>query len=213
MQSSIEGNFSTGQRPKSSNRIFIILLTTAVSLVMVYFLLAELISSKTQFDVADKENPKIVAMLNTQLQKNIDKHEKNTFHPGYLPTAKAYVAAYLKTIAKLESYSRYGVASSRGRNAIEVRIAFKDGTVAEKLYTGNTSSHVMPPPLLLSVTMNDGIAVKVWTNGVEKKGSPEWIVNDLNTLIEAAVFYDIKRNRNGYYPADKTPQDFEKEWE
>lgn len=197
---------------KNSSTI-IILITTGVAVAVGYFLFTNLFTSRSEFDKPEKENPKIITMFDKQLKAKIEDYEQNSFHPGYLPTAQQHVASYLRTITKIESYSRYGVNSSRPHNAIEVSVTFKDGLVAEDLYTGQSSSHVMPPPLLISVSLENGKTTKVLTNGVEKKGAPEWIVNDLNVLIKAAIRYDEQRNRNAYYPPEKTKQDYEREWE
>ena len=205
-------NHTGNNRPKKANTV-IILVVTALAVVAGFFLFSEFFSAKSAFDIPDKDNPKIVSMFDKQLQVNIEDHEQNSFHPGYLPTAKQYVADYLKTLTEIESYSRYGVTSSRARNAIELRLTFADGTVAEKVYTGRTSSHVLPPPLLMKVTLKEGRTIKVLTNGMEKSGSPDWIIPDINYLIQAAIGYDKQRNKNAYYPAQKTKQDFEKEWQ
>lgn len=207
MQTNTENNI-----PKKASKIFIIVVSAA-AFIAGYFLFTQFFSSKSEFDVTNKENSKIVPMFDKQLQANINNHEQNTFNPGYLSTAKQYVASYLKTITEIESYSRYGVTSAQARNAIEVRLKFADGTTVEKVYTGKSSSHIMPPPLLIKVILKDGKTVKVFTNGMEKSGSPEWIIPDLNNLIHAAISYDKQRNHNSYYPAQKSKQDFEKEWE
>lgn len=61
--------------------------------------------------------------------------------------------------------------------------------------------------------MSDGKATRVFTNGQEKKGSPDWINSDLNILIDHAISHDISQNPNHYFPQQKAQKDFEKEWE
>ncbi|PSK94648.1 hypothetical protein [Taibaiella chishuiensis] len=56
-----------------------------------------------------------------------------------------------------------------------------------------------------------GKVSRVWTNGAELKGSPDWITNDLNTLIKSAIPYDMDKNRNSYFLPHKTQTDFKKE--
>lgn len=206
-----QGNNTTHQIPRKTNTAVILIISAAV-VVVGYILYSIMFPSTSEFDIPNKENPKMVAMFDKQLQVNIDDHERNTFHPGYLPTAKDHVAAYLKTLSKIESYSRHGVTSSQARNAILLRLTFTNGTIAEKVYTGHTSSHLMPPPLLMSVDITEGKTIKVLTNGMEKSGSPDWVIPEINTLISSAINYDKRQNNNAYFPAAKTKQDFEKEW-
>lgn len=205
-------NTNLSNAPKKTN-LLVILIISAAAVAVGYIMFTMFFPSRTAFDIPDKTSPKMVAMFDKQLQVNIDDHEQNSFHPGYLPTAKEHVAAYIKTITKLESYSRHGVNSSQARNAILLRITFADGSVVDKVHTGLTSSHVMPPPLLMNVSIKDGKTVSVLTNGMEKKGSPDWVIPDLNTVINAAISYDKNKNNNAYFPPTKTKQDFEKEWE
>ena len=164
-------------------------------------------------DIPSIDNPKIISMFDEQLEKGISNHTKSAMNPGYNETSHLRAKDFLSSITKLETYSRYGVTSTRARNAIELRIYFKNGSKIDKVYTGNSSSHVMPPPLLLSVTLEDGKTKKVLTNGVEKKGSPEWIINDLNTIIDAAIGYDQQINHDFYFAKMKTQKDFNKEWD
>jgi len=170
-------------------------------------------SSSSEFDSPTIENSKIIPMFDEQLEKSIGKYTQSIMHPGYLETSHIRAQAFLNTISKLETYSRYGVTSTRARNAIELRIILKDGRKVEKIYTGLTSSHVMPPPLLMSVELDNGKTKKVLTNGVEKKGSPDWIIYDLSTIIESAIGYDITVNRDYYFGPTKTLKDFKKEWD
>lgn len=185
--------------------------TLLFGLIIFYFTFG--FPSTSEFDIPTSENKKIIAMFDEQLEKSISNHTKSSFYPGYLETSHIRARNFLNSITKLESYSRYGVTSSRPHNAIEMKIFFKNGTKVEKVYTGLSSSHVMPPPLLLSITLKDGKTQKVLTNGVEKKGSPEWIINDLSTLIDAAISYDQEINHDLYFPSVKTQKDFDKEWD
>lgn len=169
-------------------------------------------SKKSEFDIPDKENDKIVNMFNIEVEKQIDAHTQTMMHSGYTLESRQNTLDYLKTIKSIESYARYGVRSTRPRNLLELIITFNDGSIAEKVYTGHSCSGFMEPCLLLKVEMKDGKATRVFTNGQEKKGSPAWIVNDLNILINQAISNDISQNPDHYFPPQKTQQDFQKEW-
>lgn len=182
--------------------------------ILFYFLVFEnKWQQKSKFDFPDQQNDKIVNMLNIQIDKEIEDHTQSAMYPGYSPKSRQTTINFLKTIKFIESYARYGVESKRARNNLELKIIFNDGTVAEKVYTGHSCSGFLNPCLLMKVEMQDGKALRVFTNGQEKKGSPDWIINDLNVLIEKAISYDIDRNYEGYFPPKKTQNDFEKEWE
>lgn len=184
-----------------------------LSAIIVYAFLGDLFIPRSEFDVANKQNDKIINMLNTQIENEIENHTQSPMHPGYIPVSRQNAINYLKTIRTIESYSRYGVKSTKPRNYLELKIAFNDGTTAEEVYTGHPCSGYMGPCLLMKVEMKDGKAVKVFTNGQEKNGSPEWIIPDLSILIEKAIFYDIRRNHDKYFPPYKTQKNFDKEWE
>lgn len=182
--------------------------------ILFYFLVFETKwNQKSKFDIPDQQNDKIVNMLNIQIDKEIEDHTQSTMYPGYSEKSRQTTIDFLKTIKSIESYARYCVESERVRNNLELKIIFNDGNVAEKVYTGHSCSGFLDPCLLIKVELQNGKAVRVFTNGQEKKGSPDWIINDLNILIEKAISYDIDRNYEGYFPPKKTQNDFEKEWE
>lgn len=182
--------------------------------ILFYFLFFEVKwQQSSKFNIPDQQNDKIVKMMNIQIEKEIEDHTQSEMHPGYRPESRQTTIDFLKTIKSIESYARYGVESKRARNNLELKIIFNDGTVAEKVYTGHSCSGFLDPCLLMKVEMKNGKAIKAFTNGQEKKGSPDWIINDLNVLIEKAISYDIDRNYEGYFPPKKTENDFEKEWE
>ncbi|MCE3076462.1 hypothetical protein [Chryseobacterium gwangjuense] len=178
-----------------------------------YIFFGDLFTRPSKFDVPDQQNDKIINMFNKQIEQEIENHTQSTMHPGYIPEARQNTIDYLKSIQSIESYARDGVKSAQPRNYLELNIIFNDGTVAKKVYTGYTCSAYLGPCLLMKVEMKDGKAVKVFTNGQEKKGSPDWIIPDLNILINKAIAYDIQRNNDSYFEPRKNQKDFDKEWE
>lgn len=178
-----------------------------------YIFLGNLFTAPSKFDIADQQNDKIVNMFNKQIEQEIEDHTQSVMHPGYIPEARQHTIDYLKSIQSIESYARDGVKSAQPRNYLELNIVFNDGTVAKNVYTGYTCSAYLGPCLLMKVEMKDGKAVKVFTNGQEKKGSPDWIIPDLNILINKAITYDIIKNHDKYFEPQKSQKDFDKEWE
>ncbi|MCW3159781.1 hypothetical protein [Chryseobacterium oryctis] len=198
---------------KKSNSLIVILVVFVTAIVIGYILFKNALPSHSEFDVIDKPNDKVVNMVNEQIERQIENHTQNIMHPGYIPESRQNTIDYLKTIKTIESYARHGVESTQPRNYLELKITFNDGTVAEKVYTGHPCSGYMSPCLLLKVEMENGKAIHVFTNGQEKKGSPDWIINDLNTLIKSAISYDMSKNQDNYFAPEKTQKDFDKEWE
>ncbi|MBB4806083.1 competence protein ComGC [Chryseobacterium defluvii] len=181
--------------------------------VLAYAFMGDLFTPRSEFDVPNKQNDKIISMFNSQIEREIEDHTQSVMHPGYIPESRQNTIDYLKSIRSIESYSRHGVKSTQPRNYIELKISFNNGTIAEKVYTSHPCSGYMEPCLLMKVEMKDGKAVRIFTNGQEKKGSPDWITPDLNILIDRAISYDIGRNHDRYFAPKKTQRDFDKEWE
>lgn len=190
-----------------------ILIIAAISAGILYAFLGNPFGSKSEFDKVDQSNDKIISMFNAQVDQQIESHTQSTMYSGYISESRQNTINYLKTIKTIESSARYGVQSTQPRNYLELTITFNDGTIAKEVYTGHSCSGYIGPCLLMKVEMSDGKAVKVYTNGQEKKGSPDWIIPDLNIMIEKAISYDMGKNRNSYFPPEKKQQDFDKEWE
>lgn len=178
-----------------------------------YAFLGDLFTQRSKFDVPDQQNDKIINMFNKQIEQEIENHTQSLMYPGYIPEARQNTINYLKSIQSIESYARHGAKSTQPRNYIELKIGFNDGTFAEDVYTGHPCTAYLEPCFLMKVEMKDGKAVKVFTNGQEKKGSPDWIIPDLNILINKAIAYDIQKNSNKYFEPQKNQKDFDKEWE
>jgi len=205
-------NYRTGMKKTIIVIISVLFLITFMA-GMFYIFFGDPYFSRSEFDIPDKPNDKMISMFNAEVEKEIENHTQSAMYPGYIPESRQNVIKYLKTIKSIQSTTRYGVKSTRPRNELELKIIFNNGTVAEEVYTGHTCSGYVSPCLLMKVEMNNGKAVKIFTNGQEKKGSPEWIMPDLNTLIEKTISYDIRRNHDKYFEPEKSQKDFDREWE
>jgi hypothetical protein len=181
--------------------------------ILIFLFYSEFFNSKTEFDIPNKENSKIVEMFDKQIQYQIEQHTQSHMNPGYIEGSRQQTINFLSTISSIESYARYGVTSTQSRNYLEMKITFNNGTVAEKVYTGLSCSGYFEPCLLMKVFLKNGKTAKIYTNGSEKRGSPDNIINDLNTLINRAISYDISRNHDAYFPKEKNQKDFDNEWE
>lgn len=169
--------------------------------------------SRSEFDTPGRQNDKMIGMLNAEIDKEINDHTQSVMYPGYIPEARQNTIAFLQSIKSIESYARYGVKSTQPRNYIELKITFNDGSEASEVYTGRPCSAYIETCLLIKAEMKNGKAQKVYTNGQERKGSPEWIKPDLNLLIDRAISYDIGKHHDRYFAPEKTQKDFDHEWE
>lgn len=195
----------------------IIVIISAIVLIafatgMFYIFFGDQFFSRSELDVPDQSNDKMIGMFNLQIEKEIENHTQSIMYPGYIPESRQNTIDFLKTIQSIESSTRYGVKSTRPRNNLELKVTFNDGSIAEKIYTGHTCSGMISPCLLMKVTMKDGKATHILTNGVERKGSPDWIIPDLNIMINKAISYDIDKNPTRYFAPEKSQRDFDKEW-
>ncbi len=170
-------------------------------------------SDKSKFDVINKENPKMVDMSNIQVERALKDHTHSVMYPGYIEESGLNAKKYLSTIKSIEKYSRYGVMSTQSRNNVYLKIVFNSGKIVDDVYTGETVNGILGASLLIRVHLKDGKVFKVETNGIEKKGAPDWVINDLYNLFDDAIGYDIKTKPTNYFPPEKTSKDFEKEWE
>jgi hypothetical protein len=206
-------NNNSQQTSTSKSKLFLMFfIGLLVAAVFSFLIFSEFFNSKSEFDIVDQENDKIIGMFEQQIQYQIDQHTHGTMNPGYITGSRQQTINYLATITSIESYARYGVTSTQSRNYKELKITFNNGTISDKIYSGLTCSGYFTPCLLLKVMLKNGKTTKVYTNGSEKLGSPDAIINDLNTLIDRAISFDISRNHDSYFPKEKTQQDFDAEW-
>lgn len=199
-------------KPMPKGRILLIVIILS-SLILGFLFNDIIFPRRSAYDKADKPNDKMIPMFNAAIEREIDDHTQSDAHPGYIPGSRQRSIDYLKTIKYIEGYARYGVESTRPHNYLELKIGFADGKIAEEVYTGQSVSPLVGIAVLMKVEIDNGKVVKVYTNGQEKKGSPEWVIPDINTMINKAIAYDIDQHHDKYFPPQKTSKDFEQEWE
>ncbi|MGK6343833.1 hypothetical protein ACMGDK_16550 [Chryseobacterium sp. DT-3] len=170
-------------------------------------------TSRSEFDVVDKPNDKMIPMFNAEIDRQIEEHTQSINHIGYIKESRQNTINYLKSLKSIEGYARYGVKSTKARNYIELKIEFNNGKVVDQIYTGQSISGYMAPSLLMKVNMINGKAVKVYTNGLERKNLPEWAIPDIQLMINKAITYDVIQHWDAYFAPNKTQEEINKEWE
>lgn len=168
---------------------------------------------RSEFDVVDQPNDKMIPMFNIEIDRQIEEHTQSIDHRGYSKESRQNTINYLKSLRSIEGYARYGVKSTKARNYIELKIEFSNGKVVDQIYTGQSISGYMAPSLLIKVNMINGKAVKVYTNGQERKNVPESSIPDIRLMIDKAIAYDIIQHRDAYFVPAKTQEEINKEWQ
>ncbi len=135
-------------------------------------------------DRVDQENTKLVAMFNEHLASEKTKLRDLVERKIYLPEAIEAFDAQLARLKTVETYTRYGMNSLRNRNSVEIAVTFRDESARRGIYTGqgwHGSSFF--PIKLIRIEFQNAVAVRAWTNGVERQSLPDsheirnWLAN------------------------------------
>lgn len=194
---------------KTKKWLIISLLVLIEFVVMIWIFMP----NKSEWDVIDKENPKLVAMANEQFDRLIENHTKSSFYPGYNEHSHINAQKFFNSLRSAETYARHGVMSTKSRNNIYLKLEFNNGEQVKKVYTSKTATGIIGPTLMLKYYFENGKIKQVFTNGVELDGSPDWVKNDLYDYLYSTLGYDIQLNWNDYFEPSKTKSDYKKEWE
>lgn len=125
-------------------------------------------------DRVDQENAKLVAMFNEHLASEKAEIRDLVERKIYLPSAIEAFDAHLARLKTVETYTRYGMNSLRNRNAVEIAVSFQDGTRREGIYTGQVwHGSSFFPIKLVRIEFQNALAVRAWTNGVERQSLPD----------------------------------------
>ena len=168
---------------------------------------------KNEYDEVTKENNKIGILYDSLYSHELRRIQQH-WYSGYKDSAYVRFEKLPTLIQKIETYARYGSGNDSKSNLLEVRITFKNGDVANELYTGvRVLTSMIAPQLLLKLEFENGKVFKSYSNGVELNGSPNDITNDLLLVLETLSNYDAKKNHSDYYDPPKTDEDLKKEWD
>jgi hypothetical protein len=170
---------------------------------------------KTGNAESDKMLAQMDAMQESMKAKMAEKMKGVGFNAIYNQQAPKNGDTYFKTIKEVETYARYGTESGDKFNHVEIRITFANGIVADKIYTGNRvlQSFGMGAQFLTKFIFEKGRVVRSYTNGAELQGGPDYVINDIRTVIEKVTHYDWEANHNKYFLPEKTQSDYKKEWD
>lgn len=139
--------------------------------------------------------------------------DKPVFNSNYTQEAKSNAQKFLGTISMIESYARYGVMSDRVHNKLELKISFIDSAEADDISTGKSIYGKTGPNVLFKILVSQGRVTQVYSNGVELKNPPDWVINDIKTVVESTLSYDIARTPDNYFKAGKTKDEIKQDWE
>jgi hypothetical protein len=169
---------------------------------------------KTEFDKVETENEKLIPLFYASLNKEVQMY-KSGWYSGCRKSAYMQVENVFTTIKEISTYTRYGLGSSQSHNRVLVQVEYNNGKKVIDLYTdvGWNGQSRLGTPLLLKFIFENGKIVKAFSNGVEKDKSPEEAKAPIDHIINAVIHKDARDNKELYYLAEKTKDDFKKEWD
>lgn len=181
-----------------------------------YFLYTKQNSIKrNEFDIVNKENEKMIPLFSSAYNDEKKMYRGDQWSPGCKKTAPVRIDSFFSTIKEIETYSMYGLASSRLRNRILVKLIYVDGKTKIDIPTSNSWSgkYLGEYPLLLKFYLENGQIKKALSNGVEMNSSPDGTQNPLHNLIETLIKFDMDEHHSDYFLDTKTNSDLKKEWD
>lgn len=167
---------------------------------------------ESQYDVVDKPNPKMVTLVNEEIDAIIKDYGSGMY--VYRPEAPDNLKKFFGGIKKIETYSRYGTNSIQGYNGIRADVSFQDGRQVKDLYiSSGYKFRSRSPKLYMHIVMQHGRATEVSTNGLELAGSPLVARAAIGEILERLANFDKEEHKTYYfYPEAPKPQPAE-EWE
>jgi hypothetical protein len=160
----------------------------------------------------DIPNPKLVELLNTSLNQQVNAMITFTM-PGLLPQAADNTRVWLHQINEVVARCRYGPGNHGKRNLLEYDITLRSGEVLRDVFTGRRCLYPERPPLVMRVRFESGQVREVLTDGRERKTSPDAAMGEINQFAESVAHADFDRHPALYFRAAKTPEDIAREWE
>lgn len=170
---------------------------------------------RNEFDIVDKENEKLISLFNTAYNGERKMNSGDEFSPGCKKTAPIRIDSFFNTIKEIETYTKYGVASSRLRNGVLIKIVYADGKIEDGIWcnTSWSGKYLVGSPLLLKIYLENGKAKKILSNGVEKETSPDATYNPLHNIIENLIKFDMGRYHDDYFLDVNNKTNIKKEWD
>lgn len=167
---------------------------------------------KSEYDVVDKVNPKMVILVNEEIDAIIKEYGSGMY--VYRTEAPDNLKKFFQGIQKIETYSRYGTNSIQGYNGIRADVTFQDGRQIKDLYiTSGGKFRSETPKLYMHIVMQNGRASEVSTNGLELKSSPAEARGAIKEVLKRLANFDKDEHKTNYfYPEPPKPQPAE-EWE
>ncbi|HRK06788.1 MAG TPA: hypothetical protein PLZ57_03375 [Pseudobdellovibrionaceae bacterium] len=167
-------------------------------------------------DQVDQENPKLVSMFNEHLASEKTEMQALVERKIYLPQTMEAFEAHLAHLKTVETYTRYGMNSLRNRNAVEIAVTHQDGTRRQGIYTGQVwHGSTFFPIKLIRIEFQNGLAVRAWTNGVERQSLPDSheITNWLSSLADQVRKDFIGLQGEQIKPGRLSPGEVKAKWD
>lgn len=168
--------------------------------------------SKSKYDVVDKANPKMMILVNRQLDLMISEYGSGKY--AYSTGAPAQLRQFYQDLRTIETYTEHGTNSPMGYNGIRADLTYQDGRQVKGRYiTSGGKSRLTSPRLLMRIELQNGRAKEVFTNGVEMQYAPDDAIVVINDLLNAVISLDKEEHHDNYFPPSAPQPDPGKAWE
>ncbi|GEM_PF-767071 len=191
--------------------ILVFLILGGITMYMLMFPRTLSLLPQSEYDVVDKPNPKMVTLVNGEIDAIIKDYGSGMY--VYRPEAPDNLNKFFQGIKQIETYSRYGTNSIQGYNGSGANVAFLDGRQVKDLYiTSGYKFRSRSPKLYMRITLQNGRATEVLTNGLELEQSPAVAQGTIREILEQLANFDKEAHKiNYFYPEAPKPQPAE-EW-
>lgn len=174
--------------------IFLLILTGATFTTLNYHQLFP-----SEFDETSQENYKLVSILNDVIEEQIDLNTKSNDRSNLSEQSRSNTISFIQSLTEIRTYARHGVKSKRKRNHLLIEAHFLSGKVVDDIYINDTRFQSSNMPILFKITMENGLATLVETNGLEHSVDLEKVRMQLSDLIHTLLQKEKKEHPENYF--------------
>lgn len=190
----------------------LLLLFVSIPIIFVVFIMDIFgLYSRSRYDVTDQPNPKMVTLVNQQIESSVLEYQSNDV---FIPEAANNFRKYLKSLKSIQTYSQHGSNSLWGYNRIKADLTHIDGTVEKNTHVSSGGKFRQThPKLQMLIELKDGKAIKVFTNGLEKNSTPLYAQGSIEDIFKAIRINNFSERRELYYYPPPPKPDPKTEWD
>lgn len=157
------------------------------------------------------ENPKLAALINTQLDAEVDLINNPSFYGGLKPNSGETTKSWLKELTKVTMYCACKGSNEKG-NRLNYAYALKDGSTYQRETSTRCMYYEGLEQTLYEVHFAQGRVTAVFTDGRERDKPVSYAHADIVAFVKEIVRADWNRNPDRYFPREKTADENRNEW-